>query len=56
MKHTARRILSNTLPTLLVLLAGAGFVLPALAQNQELQQRVADIKQASTRNKQALAQ
>ena len=59
MKNTARRI-SNTLffnalvtfsPALLV---GAGFVPAAYSQSPELQQRVADVKQAAARNKQAL--
>ena len=56
MKNTARRILSTTLPALLVLLAGPALTLPANAQNPELQQRVAEIKQAAAKNKQALAQ
>jgi hypothetical protein len=46
--------LSTTLLTLLGLLAGAGFIRQVNAQNPELQQRVADIKEASARNKQAL--
>jgi hypothetical protein len=55
MKNTARRILSTTLLTLLGLLASAGFTGPANALNPELQQRVADVKEAAARNKQALA-
>jgi hypothetical protein len=55
MKNTARRILSTTLLTLPVLLAGTVFIGPANAQNPELQQHVADIKQSMAKNKQALA-
>ena len=53
MKNTARRILSTTLLTLPVLLAGAGRF--ANAQNPELQQRVTEVKESSAKNKQALA-
>jgi hypothetical protein len=52
MKNTAGRISSTAL--LLILLAGAGFIRFASAQSPELQQRVADIKEASAKNKQAL--
>jgi hypothetical protein len=52
MKNTAGRISSTAL--LLILLAGAGFIRSASAQSPELQQRVADIKEASAKNKQAL--
>src|SRR5450755_745140 len=55
MKNTARRTLSTTLLALFSLLAAAGFIRPANAQSPELQQRVAEIKEASARNKQALA-
>jgi len=55
MKNTARRILNTTLPALFVLLAAAGFVHPANAQNPELQQQVSDVKQSMAKNKQALA-
>ncbi len=54
MKNAARRILSITLLTLFGLLAGAGFFRHANAQNPELQQRVADLKEAMAKNKQAL--
>jgi hypothetical protein len=54
MKNTAQRILSITLLTLLGLLAGAGFFRHANAQNPELQQRVADLKEAMAKNKQAM--
>jgi hypothetical protein len=53
MKNTAQRILSTTLLTLLVFLAGAGRF--ANAQNPELQQRVTEVKESSAKNKQALA-
>jgi hypothetical protein len=39
----------------LVLLAGAVLISPANAQNPELQQRVAEVKESSAKNKQALA-
>jgi hypothetical protein len=55
MKNTTRRILRTTLATLLALVAGAIVVSSANAQNPELQQRVAEIKQAAAKNKQALA-
>jgi hypothetical protein len=38
-----------------LLLAGAVFIAPANAQNPELQQRVAEVKESSAKNKQALA-
>ncbi len=53
MKNTARHVLRATLLTLPVLLAGAGSM-PANAQGPELQQRVAEIKEAAAKNKQAL--
>jgi len=52
MKSTSRRILSTTLPTLLALMA---FVRPANAQNPEVQQQVADIKESMAKNKRAMA-
>jgi hypothetical protein len=55
MKNNARRILSATLLTLLGLLAGAGFIHLANAQGSELQERVAEIKESSAKNKQELA-
>ena len=39
----------------LVLLAGAAFISPASAQNPELQQHIAEIKEVTAKNKQALA-
>jgi len=56
MRNAARRILTITLLTLLVATAGTVFDRAASAQNQELQERVAEMKQAAAKNKQALAQ
>jgi hypothetical protein len=56
MKNTELPAFRTTLPVLFVLLVGAVFLRPANAQNQELQQRVAEIKQSAAKNKQALAQ
>ena len=55
MKITMRYALNATLPTALILLAGAGSLRPANAQNSELQQRVAEVKESSAKNRQALA-
>jgi len=55
MKNTARSILGTTLLTLLALLAGKGLIRSANAQGPELQQRVAELKEATAKNKQALA-
>jgi hypothetical protein len=55
MKSTARPNLRTTLLAPLVLLAGAGFICPAQAQNPELQQHVSDVQQSMAKNKQALA-
>lgn len=55
MKNTAQRILRTTLTTLLVLASGVVVVSSVRAQNPELQQRVAEIKEAAAKNKQALA-
>ena len=55
MKNGARRILTATLLTLLGLLAGAGFIHLAKAQGSELQERVAEIKESTAKNKQELA-
>jgi hypothetical protein len=51
MRNTAR----YSLVTLLLAFSGLVSTCPAHAQNQQLQQRVADIKQAAAKNKQALA-
>ena len=55
MTNLAKRILSTTLPSLLALSAGAGFISSANAQNPELQQQVSDVKSSMAKNKQALA-
>lgn len=52
---TTSRPASTTFLALLGLLAGAGFIPQAKAQNGELQQQVSDVKQSMARNKQALA-
>ena len=54
MKITARQFLSTSLSALLTLLACAGFIRPAQAQNPDLQQRVAEIKTEAANNQRAL--
>jgi len=54
-KNAGLNILRPTLLTLLGLWAAAEFVRPTNAQGPELQQRVAEVKEAAARNKQALA-
>jgi hypothetical protein len=54
MKSTTRRILSTTFLTLPVVLASAGFNHLAKAQGPELQERLAEVKEAAAKNKQAL--
>ena len=54
MRTMLRPIFKATLTTLLVLMFGAGCPRSANAQSPELQQRVADLKEAAARNKQAL--
>jgi hypothetical protein len=54
MKHTTHRRLSTSLAPLMLLGTLAGFARPSIAQSPELQQRVADVKEASAKNKQAL--
>jgi len=54
MKNIVRRVLSTTLLILLGFLAGVGLIRRANAQGPELQQRVAEIKEAMAQNKQAL--
>jgi hypothetical protein len=56
MKNAAPRSLSTTLPTLLALLAWAALILPANAQNQELQEKVTFAKQMIAANQQKLHQ
>lgn len=56
MRRTPLRVFCLAVPTLLVLAGSGRFVRPVGAQNQEMQERVAEIKQAAAQNKQALAQ
>jgi len=56
MKIALFRMFGIAVPALLVLAGGARFTPPVSAQNQEMQERVAEIKQAMGQNKQALAQ
>jgi hypothetical protein len=56
MKKVAQRILRTTLPILLATLGPIAFQPAASAQNPELQERVAEMKQAAAKNKQNLAQ
>jgi hypothetical protein len=55
MKTTARFVLNTTVLTLLGVLAGAALIRFAQAQNLDLQQRVAEVKQSNANNKMALA-
>jgi hypothetical protein len=55
MRNRARRMLSTSVLTLPILLAGALCTIPAKAQNPEVQQQVSDVKQSMAKNKQALA-
>ena len=55
MSDTARHIFRTTLPALITLVAGALPIPSVNAQNPELQQRVAEIKEAAAKNKKALA-
>jgi hypothetical protein len=54
MNRTAHRSMGTALSSLLVLGAFAGLVGTANAQSPEMQQRIAEIKAASAKNKQAL--
>ena len=56
MKSIPFRVFCVAVPTLLVLAGGTRFVPTIAAQNQEMQERVAELKQAAAQNKQALAQ
>jgi hypothetical protein len=56
MRNNVQRIAKVTLLTPFVFLGGFGFSRPANAQNQELQERVAEMKEAAAKNKQAMAQ
>jgi hypothetical protein len=55
MRNATRRNLNTILLAPLVRLAGPVTIRPANAQNPELQQRVAEVKESSAKNKQALA-
>jgi len=50
------RVFCVVVPAVLALAGGARFIRPVSAQNQEMQERVAELKQAMAQNKQALAQ
>jgi hypothetical protein len=56
MKNAPFRGFCVAIPGLLVLASGVWFALPVSAQNQEMQERVAEIKQAVAQNKQEMAQ
>jgi len=56
MKNSVGRIWNVALLVPVVFLGGLAFSRPANAQNQELQERVAEMKEASAKNKQAMAQ
>ena len=56
MKIAPFRVFCVAVPAVLALAGGARFIRPVSAQNQEMQERVAEIKQAMAQNKQALAQ
>jgi hypothetical protein len=56
MRNTAFRTLQSTLMAGVVLLAGLVFHRPTNAQNPEMQQRVAEVKESIAKNKQSLAQ
>ncbi len=56
MRNSAWRNLSSTLLVPLVLSAAAGFICPAYAQNPELAQRVAALKQSLARDQQNIRQ
>ena len=56
MKSIPVRVFCVAVPALLVLAGGIRFVPTSAAQNQEMQERVAELKQAAAQNKQALEQ
>lgn len=56
MKHRLNSLSSTALPFLCLVIGYTSFERPILAQDQELQQKVAEIKQAAAQNKQALSQ
>jgi hypothetical protein len=55
-RNNMQRIAKVALLTPFVFLGGFGFSRPANAQNQELLERVAEIKEAAAKNKQVMAQ
>src|SRR5580704_7974997 len=55
-RNNMQRIAKVALLIPFVFLGGFGFSRPANAQNQELQERVAEMKEAAAKNKQAMAQ
>jgi len=56
MRNNVQRIAKVALLIPVVFLGSVGFSRPANAQNQELQERVAEMKEAAAKNKQAMAQ
>ena len=56
MKISARNVFRFALPPFLILSAATVFNPPAKAQGQELQERVAQLKESMAKNKQSLAQ
>jgi hypothetical protein len=56
MKIAPFRVFCVAVPAVLALAGGTRFIRPVSAQNQEMQERVAELKQAMAQNKQALAQ
>jgi hypothetical protein len=56
MRNNVGRIWNVALLIPIVFLGGFGISRPANAQNQELQERVAEMKEAAAKNKQAMAQ
>jgi len=56
MKMKARQVFRIMFLPLFLVLAGAIFSTPVKAQNQELQERVAELKESMAKNKQSLAQ
>jgi outer membrane lipoprotein-sorting protein len=52
MKNAPFRVFCLAMPAMFVLAGAARFTRPVAAQNQEMQERVAEIKQAMAQNKQ----
>lgn len=55
MTNAPNRMVRMGLPALFAFAVGIGFTLTGAAQNSEMQQRVAEIKEAAAKNKQALS-